>query len=851
MEGESIHLLSGCSDMDGAELEVDAINQQQRPVTSNRDNVKEPRPAVVDARCQECSVVTKFYQHVLSLEFSIKEINQDPQILPNITLGFQIYDSYSDSKMTYRTSLDLLFKVHEFVPNYLCRATQNLIGIIGGLSSDTSSRMAEIFQLFKIPQISYGLFELEIPAESHSPSFYRMVPNEALQYEGLIQLLLHFKWKWVGLIIVNNLDGEHFLQILEPLLLKNKICSEFTARVDKNQNFGSISDVINEAVSHLSIFKEKKAQAIIVYGENITVMWLASALLLGVYLVTDPTYTGTLSTSKVWITTAQNDFTLHLLQKSFPMLMFHGALAFMFHTKQPPGFQNFLQKISLPNRKRDGFISSFWEQAFDCTNGTCHGEEHLESLLAPFFEMSMTGHSYSIYNAVSALAHSLHKAFTSRSTHQVRESCARKVKKVEPWQVHSFLQRITFNNTAGDEISLNEQGKLEAGFDIVNLITFPNNSYVRIHIGEMRPHNSLGKAFVINEERIQWQSEFTQLPPLSLCNDPCPPGSRKTKKEGEKFCCYDCAPCPERMISNQMDMENCIVCPKEQFPNQVHDECIPKTLNFLSFEEPLGITLVSLALLFCLVTALVFTIFIKQRDTPIVKANNCNLTYLLLISLFLCFLCSLLFIGYPGKVTCLLRQIAFGIIFTVAISSILAKTITVIIAFLASKPGSLFHKWVGQKLAYSIICFCSFIQASICIVWLGTSPPFPNLDMETLHEEIIAECHEGSITMFYCVLGYLSFLALLSFTVAFLDRKLPDSFNEARFITFSMLVFCSVWLTFVPTYLSTKGKYMVAVEIFSILSSSAGLLACIFIPKIYIIVLRPELNTREHLIHKK
>lgn len=55
--------------------------------------------------------------------------------------------------MTYRTSLDLLFKVHEFVPNYLCRATQNLIGIIGGLSSDTSSRMAEIFQLFKIPQV--------------------------------------------------------------------------------------------------------------------------------------------------------------------------------------------------------------------------------------------------------------------------------------------------------------------------------------------------------------------------------------------------------------------------------------------------------------------------------------------------------------------------------------------------------------------------------------------------------------------------------------------------------------------------------------------------------------------------
>ncbi|XP_018428317.1 PREDICTED: vomeronasal type-2 receptor 26-like, partial [Nanorana parkeri] len=169
-------------------------------------------------------------------------------------------------------------------------------------------------------------------------------------------------------------------------------------------------------------------------------------------------------------------------------------------------------------------------------------------------------------------------------------------------------------------------------------------------------------------------------------------------------------------------------------------------------------------------------------STPIVRANNRNLSFILLFSLMLSFLSVFLFIGHPVDITCMLQQVVFGIVFTVSLSSILAKTIMVFIAFKATRPGSSCRKLVGVKLPNTVLLLCSLIQVMIAVFWLSISPPFQEYDMHSSAGKIIIQCNEGSVVGFYSVLGYMGLLAAVSFVLAFMVRTLPDSFNEAKYI---------------------------------------------------------------------
>ncbi|XP_066486182.1 vomeronasal type-2 receptor 26-like [Tiliqua scincoides] len=592
-------------------------------------------------------VVPKNYQHVLSLVFAVKEINENPKILPNVSLGFHIHDDYCNARITYQNTFNLLFTMKTIIPNYSCGIQKNVITVIGGLDSETSLHMSNILNIYKIPQITYCFFTPVMNNSIQLPSTYQMVPNEAHQYTGIVQLLLYLQWSWIGILALDDDKGEISVQYLKPLLSQNGICSAF---IDRLPAFTSIDNMIetsylSRSQESLSLFLTKSKVKVLVVNADTHIMIMLQYFL---YLAQMENMTET-TMGKVWVMTAQWDFSSQPYFNTLDTEVFHGALSFMVNSNDVFGFQYFLHVLNSHWPKEDGFIRLFWEQAVKSLlpaskeaekMNTCSVGNKLECLPGIYFEMSMTSQSYNIYNAIHVVAHALHDMYSSRHKLGTMGMDGNRIgpPDLQPWQKKS----------AGDLIYFNANGEQATGFDIINWVTFSNKSFRRTKVGRLDPQAPFSAEFSINKEIITLHRKFNQVPPHSTCVDSCNFGHSRTVREGKPVCCYDCMPCSENTISNQTDAD--------------------------------------------------------------------------------------------------------------------------------------LHSEIGK---------------------------------------IILECNEGSPFMFYCVLGYMGFLALLSFN---------NNNNN--------------------TYLSTKGKAVVTVEIFAILASSTALWFCIFFPKCYFIVLRADL-TKKLIIEKR
>ncbi|XP_058242958.1 extracellular calcium-sensing receptor-like [Hemibagrus wyckioides] len=771
----------------------------------------------------ECiSLNLREFQSAQTMVFTIEEINSRTDILPDINLGYKIYDTCGSVEMTTRAALFLVNGHGENTTSVNCSKPDTVQAIIGQTSSTPTIAISTTVGPLHIPVVSHFASCACLSDRKKHPSFFRTLPSDYFQSRALAKLVKHFGWTWVGALCSDNDYGNSGINAFISAAKQEGICIEYSKAFFKTDSREKILKIIE-------IIKTSTSKVIVAFVAYSDFGFLLREMVL--QNMTGFQWIG----SESWISdlnTANAEWQ-HILK---------GSVGFAIPKANINGLGSFLTKLTPDSHV--ALYKEVWETIFQCKLLTqenvemkqlCQGNESLTHVQNMYTDVSDLRIANNVYKAVYAVAYALHKSY----------GCSER----DNGQEMNELKKIHFTTTAGEDVFFDENGDPAARYDVLNWQQGKDGKTVFVKVGFYDASLQTDLQLSFNNNSIAWAHSKLQVP-VSVCSHSCPPGFRKAVQKGRPICCFDCIPCAEGEISNLSDSISCIKCPPELWSNEKKDACVLKLVEFLSYEEIMGIILVSFSMLGVVFTICIAVIFFKHKDTPIVRANNSELSFLLLFSLTLCFLCSLTFIGRPSEWSCMLRHTAFGITFVLCISCVLGKTVVVLMAFRATLPGSNVMKWFGplqQRL--SVLAF-TLLQIIICVLWLTISPPFPHNNMNYYKEKIILECHVGSVIGFWAVLGYIGFLALLCFILAFLARKLPDNFNEAKFITFSMLIFCAVWITFIPAYVSSPGKFTVAVEIFAILASSFGLLFCIFVPKCYIIMLKPEKNTKKQMMAK-
>ncbi|XP_025754194.1 extracellular calcium-sensing receptor-like [Oreochromis niloticus] len=767
--------------------------------------------------------------------FAINEINKNPHMLSNVKLGYKIYDNCGTMDIL-RAALTLLSGLNRELGEDSC--TETVQAILGHSGSSPTIAFAQVVGRFHIPVISHFATCACLSNRKEYPTFFRTIPSDYYQSRALAKLVKHFGWSWVGALAVDNEYGFSGIAAFIQAAKEYGVCIEYS------EAFSS-SDPPNRLQRIIEIIKQSTSKVIMAFMSHREIKLLATELYK--HNITGLQWIG----SDAWITD-------HSLTDSEGHKILVGSLGFTSPKAKISGLEKYLKQLYPSQFPDSQFVREFWEEVFDCSlNRTvntqkqpCSGHESLQNIESQFTDVSELRFTDNVYKSVYAVAHALDMLIKCDNNQlSFSNGSCTDPKNINPWQVLQYLNTVNFTTKEGERVYFNKNGDTPARYELVNLQFTIRGTMEGRTIGIFDASLPERNQFIMNNIRVVWGSGLTEVP-VSVCSEMCLPGTHKVLQKGKPVCCYDCIPCPEGEISNVTDSIHCAKCPPEYWSNKQRDACIPKEVEFLAYDEILGLVLVLFSLLGVFLTMVTTLVFYCHRETPVVRANNSELSFLLLFSLTLCFLCSLTFIGRPTKLSCMLRHTAFGITFVLCISCVLGKTIVVLMAFRATLPGTNVMKWFGPLQQRLSVLVFTFIQVLICILWLTINPPFPFRNLLLYKDIIILECDTGTAVGFCAVLGYIGLLAISCFAIAFLSRKLPDNFNEAKFITFSMLIFCAVWITFIPAYISSPGKFTVAVEIFAILASSFGLLFCIFMPKCYIILFRPEQNTKKHIMGK-
>ncbi|XP_061129169.1 taste receptor type 1 member 1 [Syngnathus typhle] len=757
------------------------------------------RPEAI--RCSSQALSVSSYRRFQLMRFTVEQINNSTQLLPNVSLGYKIFDHCSVSD-NFPGILDLISNKGLIRPwseeRLHVSAASKVVGVVGPFTSTDTLTTAPLFMMDLIPLVSYGAGSSAFSEKAKYSSFLRTVHSNQASIKMIVAIMNHFHWEWVAFLNSNDAYGNDGLALFRKMIKDTDICLAFAMDLKHNSNY-------SEMFHHI---EEQRIKTIVVFAPKLLAETLVeSAVQLGV-------------TNKVWLA-----IDTWSLSEKLPKIKGIQKIGTVLGVSQPvvkiPGFTEFLLASQSQGPCDNAEELQFCNQICNCS-----------TLSAQDIISVDPSYSFSVYSAVYAIAHALHNVLKC-DTYRCLGNIS-----VFPHTVLVELKKSNFT-LLNQRVQFDEHG--DPNFGSYSIV-FWNKSGGIEEIGVYGFSSSL--SFAINDSRIHWHGEWEV--PTSQCSHKCPVGFAK-KPDGIHKCCFTCEECPNgTYINSTEDAYTCLECKETEWSPEASTSCTLRKVEYVLFEDSTAILILAGTLLLLCLGVAMCVIFALNYNTPVVRSAGGHMCFLILGCLSLSSLSIVFFFGKPSVFSCVLRFMPFLLLFSMCLACFVVRAFQIVCVFkMAAKFPKLYSWWVKYHGQWLVVIGTFLMQCVLNSVsfWISTPKPYNETtwspDKIILSCEISAKAATGPTVM-------LMSLCALCFIFSYMGKDLPKNYNEAKAITFCLLLLILTWIVFVTISLLYRGKFVQSLNALAVLSSLYSFFLWYFLPKCYIIIFQPHKNTPQY-----
>jgi hypothetical protein len=761
--------------------------------------------------------------------FAIRQINSDTSLLPGVNLTFDIRDTCFIPNVALERSIEFVHASDVSCTNQTALAVS---GAIGPAGSSASASVASLLRLFEVPQISYGSTSPVLSDTSRFDYFFRTIPSDDFQARAMADIVVHFNWTYIHLLYSDDTYGREGIDSLtEALASKNEsqLCIATRVPLTPGSRDNQVYDDIVERMSQEWV---RNASVAVLFGHPNEATEMARAI----KRVTDED-TRMLLSEITWL--ASDSWSV--IGPVASDERFKGTLGLIPHPGTRQDFtDHFISLNPGKNNTDNPWFNAYWESVFNCS---LDGDSNQCDTSAQTLTGLKSVSSSYIIDGVYAFANALHQMIVDHCQNSntticddiiIRRSTGAAINGI---LLRQYLFNVSFDSTFSDsptERLFDSNGDVQGSYLILNLQSINGMLSFEI-VGTWDHANSLQLT-----DPIQWPGDGEELP-QSICSIPCGVGYEPHRLPDQGPCCWECKVCLGDNSASSGD--RCYECEDESMPNPERSGCVGIPLTYFAASSPWAVIILLLTCAGIVATVFVAVMFAIFHKKKVIKASSRELSAILLAGILLCYILPFFFVARPSPALCGVRRFAIGFCFAISYSALLVRSNRIHRIFNQSHASiSTPPRFIGAVSQVVITCILISIQVLIAVVWLAVEPP----SVETVQvnsRTLELRCGESPYFGLSVSLCYNLFLLILSTYFAFLTRKVPDNFNEAKFINITVYSLCIIWLGFLPAYFVSIQFGTVFENFFLLLAiilSASATLLCLLIPKIFIVFLGKE-----------